>query len=387
MPIVVQKFGGTSVNTAEKRARVLDLIIKAKQSGNDVVVVVSAMGRKGEPYATDTFLGLLEEVGPGASLRTKDLLASCGEVISACVVAHALEQRGYQSLAMTGFQAGIKTSEGFTNADILDINPQKIHSALKSGFIVVVAGFQGITENLDVTTLGRGGSDTTAIALGGALGATMVEIYTDVPGVAFSDPRLLPEAPYLSCIDFEPLYIMSCAGAKVVHHRAIKTAVLYKMPFMVKSTFSDEEGTLVGRKGENFGGLYGIAAMKGVCFLQAADSDEHRFWRNLCLDDLFYKKEAGGVSLVALNDKINAAAVNGNYACREEGELVTTVWEPGSGITADTILTVMRGMRIKPRAFFNLPLGGAWVVPTGSSQEIVQSIYAALVKCQEKKAI
>ena len=243
MAIIVQKFGGTSVNTVEKRERVLDKIISAKEKGYDVVVVVSAMGRKGEPYATDTFLDMLTEIGPAVQPRTMDLLASCGEIISTCLVAHALERRGYKAVPLTGFQAGIRTDRNFTNAEICRIDTTRIVKSLEDGWIVVVAGFQGISEDFDITTLGRGGSDTTAIALGGALGAELVEIYTDVPGVAFIDPRVIPDTPYLKSIDFYPLHVLARAGAKVVHHRAVQTAITYNTPFLVRSTFSNEVGT------------------------------------------------------------------------------------------------------------------------------------------------
>jgi aspartate kinase len=214
MPLVVQKYGGTSVNSLEKRQKVLERITAARDDGNDVVVVVSAMGRKGEPYATDTFLDLLQEIGPGPTGRNKDLLASCGEVISACLVAHALKVRGYAAEAMTGFQAGIVTDGVFTNAEAVRVDPQKIRKSLLQGNIVVAAGFQGVTEDLEITTLGRGGSDTTALLLGGALGADLVEIYTDVPGVAFTDPRLVPGVPFLKSIDFTSMYTLARAGAK-----------------------------------------------------------------------------------------------------------------------------------------------------------------------------
>lgn len=325
MPVVVQKFGGTSVNTPEKRARVLDIIISTKKKGYDVVAVVSAMGRKGEPYATDTFLGLMEEVGPNPSLRTKDLLASCGELISTCIVAHALEQKGYPALPITGFQAGIATNKDFTNAEIMEINPERIKSTLSSGYIAVVAGFQGITEDLDITTLGRGGSDTTAIALGGALGAERVEIYTDVPGVAFVDPRLLPGTPYMRCIDFYPLYIMTRVGAKVVHHRAVKTAMKYKMPFMVKSTFSDEGGTLVGKSGESLSGLYGMAVLQDAV-LVGAKSDEGQLWRKTAADEMLYKCGSEGVWLAVQPELYEAhRKLEHNSAVR--CDFITILWK------------------------------------------------------------
>jgi len=383
MPILVQKFGGTSVNTPQKRDQVLKKVTSAKEKGYDVVVVVSAMGRKGEPYATDTFLGLLEEVGPGASPRTKDLLASCGEIISACLVAHALEQKGYKACPLTGFQAGIVTNGDFTNADITKVNAGRLQKELSEGKIAVVAGFQGITEGDDITTLGRGGSDTTALALGGALGAETVEIYTDVPGIAFTDPRLLPEAPYLQSIDFYPMHVLACAGAKVIHPRAVKAAINFKMPFYVKSTFSDEPGTLIGRKGENFGGLYGIALTKNVLIATVKGEDETGTWRAKAVDDLFYRVEPGRTVLAVPTSGVLPEGCVASAEC----DLVTAVWEPESGVTAEIVQAVLRDAGIETAGFFGLHSGGAWAVPAGSAQAAVRAVFSFAGEKRRKEAI
>ncbi|MDX9871121.1 MAG: aspartate kinase [Clostridia bacterium] len=375
MAIIVQKFGGTSVNTPEKRSRVLEVIAAAKQKGYDVVVVVSAMGRKGEPYATDTFLDLLKGIGPEADPRTMDLLTSCGEIISACLVAHALEQRGIKARPLTGYQAGIITNNCYTNAEIQNINPEKLMKILKEGFVAVVAGFQGINADSDICTLGRGGSDTTAIALGGALQAERVEIYTDVPGVAFTDPRILPEAPYLKKISFEPLYLMSRAGAKVIHHRAVETAINFRMPFYVKSTFTDDEGTLIGQKGENFGGLYGIAVMKEVCCLQTKKEDTVGYWRHQAVDELFYQNSASGAFVVAQMPS-DCTGIASAEACA----LLTVLWEHGSGVNANSIDRVLEKKGMTLLGFFPLIAGGAWAVKPEQAQDAVRAIYEAYLK-------
>lgn len=386
MPVLVQKFGGTSVNTPEKRDRVLDLVTGAKDKGYDVVVVVSAMGRNGEPYATDTFLGLLKEVGPNASARTMDLLSSCGEIISTCIVAHALEQRGYRAVPMTGSQAGIATDDCFTNATITDINPAKLRKALNEGCIVVVAGFQGVTADNDVSTLGRGGSDTTAIALGGALKAERVEIYTDVPGVAFTDPRLLSEAPYLTSIDFYPIYLMSRAGAKVVHHRAVKTAIDFNMPFVVKSTFSDEEGTLIGKKGESFGGIYGIAVMKDLQCIRSKSEDKNGMWSKKAVDELFFHTGPKGTALVVQDASICAGDLEKDTSA-DECAVLSVIWEQASGISAERIRTVLLEKGIRLFEYFPLPQGAAWAIDALGVQEAVQAIFHTVVRIQEKKAV
>jgi len=375
MAIIVQKFGGTSVNTVEKREKVLDKIIAAKEKGYDVVVVVSAMGRKGEPYATDTFLDMLNEIGPAAAPRTKDLLASCGETISVCLVAHALEQRGYKACPMTGFQAGILTDPNFTNADISDINPQKVQKALLDGYIVVAAGFQGVTADLDITTLGRGGSDTTAIALGGALGAELVEIYTDVPGVAFTDPRLIPEAPYVKSIDFYPLHMLARAGAKVVHHRAVKTAIAYNMPFFVRSTFSDDEGTLIGKCGESFGGFYGMALLKGVRVLKVEGPDHDGFWKKWAVDEIYYQDGLKECILVVQAPAGLSGIRQESSFLSEECDLLTIMWDSTCGVTRETVEQVLVQKGINPLGFFNLTSGGGWAVPADRSTEAIRAVY------------
>ena len=246
MALIVQKFGGTSVKSPENRKAVLNHILKAKEKGNDVVVVVSAMGRLGDPYATDTLIELLKAQGGKLCSKKKDLIMSCGEIISAAVMASYIEAQGVKAEAMTGFQAGILTTADFGNADILEVDPAPIKEKLKEGKVVVVAGFQGRTENNEITTLGRGGSDTTAVVLGGYLKADEVEIYTDVPGIAVTDPRIIPEAPFIPNISFDEVIKMAESGAKVIHPRAVKAAKAFNMPLRIKSTFDESDGTLIG---------------------------------------------------------------------------------------------------------------------------------------------
>lgn len=376
MPLIVQKYGGTSVNTQEKREKVLAKIISAKEKGNQVVVVVSAMGRQGEPYATDTLLGLLQEIGPDVQGRTKDLLASCGEIISACIMAHSLEQKGHKACACTGFQAGIKTNENFSNAEIKEINPERIKKALQEGEIVIVAGFQGWTEDLSITTLGRGGSDTTAIALGGALGADLVEIYTDVPGVAFTDPRLIPEAPYIKEIDFTSMHLLARSGSKVVHPRAVKAAINYNIPFKVRSTFSEEEGTLIGKKGESFGGLYGLALWKDIVIVKAKGSGQEGLWQKVAVDGLFCQRQDDEYCLAvqANNDtqglEENKAMVSANCC------LLTALWDEEQGMIWEELEKILQAEGIESKAHFTIPSGGTWAVPEDQAEQALQAIFA-----------
>lgn len=245
MKIVVQKFGGTSVATAEGRAKAMDRVIVAKEQGYSPVVVVSAMGRRGEPYATDTLIDLVKAVHCEIESRELDLLVSCGEIISTVVMATSLKSMGHPAVALTGGQAGILTDGNFGNAQIVEIDPAQIKKYLSKGKIVIVAGFQGVCQDGSTTTLGRGGSDTTATALGAALGAEFVEIYTDVDGVMTTDPRLVPDAAIMKDISYKEICEMAHQGAKVIHPRAVEAAMSGKVPIKIKNTFSDAEGTLI----------------------------------------------------------------------------------------------------------------------------------------------
>ncbi len=376
MSIIVQKYGGTSVNTPKKRNQVLEKIIGAKKQGNDVVVVVSAMGRKGEPYATDTFLEMLEQVGPGPRRETKDLLISCGEIITACIVAHALEQKGYKACPMTGFQAGFITDCNFNNAEIREINPKKIRQALEKGVIVVLAGFQGMTENGKITTLGRGGSDTTAIALGGELKADLVEIYTDVPGIAFTDPRIIPEAPYLKSIDFYSMHFLAKAGAKVIYHRAVKTAINYHQPFMVRSTFDDSSGTLVGSDGESIGGIYGASLLKNIFILKIKEHNTPETLKRLAVDEMYYQKDEDG-SYLAVQAPLQPEKWPGDirYSLSAECDLLTLVWNPAEDLSKTKVEQVLNSKGIVAQVFFNLPCGGAWAVSPNQSYHALRLLF------------
>lgn len=245
MNIVVQKFGGTSVSTKERRKMVIDKISTVKNAGNAVVVVVSAMGRKGDPYATDTLRGLALENTSLCSLRHLDLLMACGEIISSVVLASALEAEGYKVAALTGFQAGILTDDTFSNADISSVDANKILSHLKEDRIVIVTGFQGATKDGEITTLGRGGSDTTATALGVALHASYVEIYTDVDGIMTADPNVVPKAKIIDEINYEEVFQMAEKGAKVIHPRAVEIAEYGNIPVKIKNTMSTHPGTSI----------------------------------------------------------------------------------------------------------------------------------------------
>ncbi|SHE12094.1 aspartokinase [Chlamydia abortus] len=246
--ILVQKFGGTSLSTAEARKHVIKHIKQALAQQYQVVVVVSAMGRKGEPYATDTLLNLIFEHGNRVSRREKDMLLSCGEVISAVTLCSLLNAESVPATVLNGVQAGIETDGNYGDARIVTIRPARIVEELKQGKVVIVTGFQGRAAVQDeVATLGRGGSDTSATALGVALNAERVDIFTDVTGILTADPRIVEEAKLLPVVTFAEICNLAHHGAKVIHPRAVEVAMQANLPIRVRSTFSDEAGTLVTR--------------------------------------------------------------------------------------------------------------------------------------------
>ncbi|MDP4105575.1 MAG: aspartate kinase [Bacillota bacterium] len=245
MKIIVQKFGGTSVRDEESRKHAERHIEKALADGYKVVVVVSAMGRKGDPYATDTLLSLIGGNLSEITKREQDLLLSCGEIISSIVFTNMLLESGIHATSLTGAQAGFRTNNDHTNAKITEMKCERLLRELEQSDVVVVAGFQGMAKNGDVTTIGRGGSDTSAAALGAALNAEFIDIFTDVEGIMTADPRIAENARPLSVVTYTEVCNMAYQGAKVIHPRAVEIAMQAKVPIRIRSTYSDKLGTLV----------------------------------------------------------------------------------------------------------------------------------------------
>jgi len=244
--LIVQKFGGTSVGDVERIKKVAEKAIKTKKEGNDVVVVVSAMSG-----ATDYLINLGKQITNSPSKREMDMLVSTGEQVSIALLSIAIHSMGIDAISYNAMQIGIKTTSDYTKAKILGINTEKIFKSLKEGKIVVVAGFQGIDEEGNITTLGRGGSDTTAVALAAALKADRCDIYTDVDGVYTADPRIVKNAKKLSCITHDEMLELASMGAKVLHDRSVIFAMKYGVPLRVLSTFVENEGTLIVKEYKN----------------------------------------------------------------------------------------------------------------------------------------
>jgi aspartate kinase len=239
--LVVQKYGGSSVSDAESVKRVARRIVETKKAGDDVVVIVSAMGD-----TTDDLIDLAEQVSPKPAARELDMLLTAGERISMAVLAMAIHDLGVEARSYTGSQAGLITDSVHGKARIIDVTPGRIQAALADGAIPIVAGFQGVAQDTkDITTLGRGGSDTTAVALAAALGADVCEIYTDVDGVFSADPRIAPKARQVPRITYEEMLELAANGAKVLHLRCVEYARRFDLPIHVRSSFSPKTGTLV----------------------------------------------------------------------------------------------------------------------------------------------
>ena len=245
MDIIVQKFGGTSVSTEERRKQVIKKISKAIESGLKPVVVVSAMGRAGEPYATDTLLSLVDDNFKENNKAAQDLLMCCGEIISSVVMCNDLYKHGITAVPLTGGQAGIITNSNFTDAQSIKVDTTNIMKIVESGKVPVITGFQGVTENGFFTTLGRGGSDTSACILGVALKAKEIAIYTDVDGIMSADPRVVEDASLINEMTYNEVFQLADHGAKVIHPKAVEIAKRGNVPLIIKNTMSECKGTVI----------------------------------------------------------------------------------------------------------------------------------------------
>jgi aspartate kinase len=261
MSLVVQKYGGTSVGDAERIRNVARRVARRRLAGDSLVVVVSAMGD-----TTDDLIALAQQVSGQPSDREMDVLLSTGEIVSSTLLAMALREIGVDAMSFTGAQAGIHTDSVYGKARILKIDPHRVEEALQRGQIAIVAGFQGITPETDVATLGRGGSDTTAVALAAALSAAQCEIYTDVEGVFTADPRVEPRARKLKDISYDEMLELASQGARVMHARAVELGAIYHVPILVASSFAEAPGTLIheGQTVEPTNKVRGISHELGI---------------------------------------------------------------------------------------------------------------------------
>ncbi|MGP4105792.1 aspartate kinase [Virgibacillus sp. L01] len=290
MTVLVQKFGGTSLQSQESISKVISHIKNAVERQYKLVVVVSALGRSPDPYATDTLLSLVGGSVPSQNKREMDLLMSCGETIASIVLSSELQKNHINSTALTGGQAGITTTADFTQAEIESVDTTRLEKDLNNFDVVVVAGFQGQTTDGEITTIGRGGSDTTAAALGVALNAEGVEIFTDVNGIMTADPRVADSARPLKNVTYSDCCNLANQGAKVIHPRAVEIAEEASVPLHVRSTYAIENGTFITNSGSDQS-ITGIAHKAGLTHIKiAVEREEHQ-------TKVFKKLSEAGISV------------------------------------------------------------------------------------------
>lgn len=311
MAVVVQKFGGTSVGTIDRIKAVAKKVIERKEQGNDMVVVVSAMGK-----TTDELIAMAKQISPNPNKRELDMLVSTGEQISIALLSMAFQAYGYDSISLTGFQAGIKTEGLHTKNRITDIDLSNVRKHLAEGKIVVVAGFQGINDDGDITTLGRGGSDTTAVALAAKLNCVS-EIYTDVEGIYSVDPRVYPNAKKLDSICYEEMIEMASLGAGVMETRAVELGYKYNIPIYVAMTHGDKKGTMIKEYDETMEGkvITGLTTSDDV--LMVTVNNVQYTSRNIAL--IFDKVARNNINI----DMISQTAphdgyINVSFTCSKE---------------------------------------------------------------------
>ncbi|MEG4202445.1 aspartate kinase [Microcoleus sp. Pol7_A1] len=320
MALIVQKYGGTSVGTVDRILEVARRVVKTAQLGNSLVVVLSAMGK-----TTDGLVKLAKEISANPNKREMDMLLSTGEQVSIALLSMALQEMGQPAISLTGAQVGIVTEAAHTRARILRIDPNRLETQLKSGKVVVVAGFQGIANagELEITTLGRGGSDTTAVALAAALRADRCEIYTDVPGILTTDPRLVADAQLMDEITCDEMLELASLGAKVLHPRAVEIAKNYGVPLVVLSSWSDAPGTRVVSPPAQSRPLEGLELAKAV-------------------DAVEFDLDQAGVSLLRLPDRPGVAARLFGAIAQQNLDVDLIIQSIHEGNTNDIAFTVRR---------------------------------------------
>ncbi|MBD3265897.1 aspartate kinase, partial [bacterium] len=311
MGIIVQKFGGSSLATVEKIMNCARKAVREAGNGNNVAVVVSAM--QGE---TDRLLNLANEIDPAGSPRERDVLAAAGEQASIALMSLCIQKLGQPAISFTGPQIDVRTDEGFTKAKILSINDIKIQQAFNEAKIVVVAGFQGVTENQEITTLGRGGSDTSAVALAAVLKADRCDIYTDVDGVYSADPRIVPKAKKIDALSYEEMLEMASMGAKVLHARSVQFAAKYNVPLQVLSSFEDKPGTMI--------------------------TQEVKSMEEVVVSAITHNKKEAKVSLTGIQDKPGTAAAVFKFLGENNINVDMIVQNVGDNGLADISFTIER---------------------------------------------
>ena len=345
MPLIVQKYGGSSVADAEKIINVADRIGAVRRSGANVVVVVSAMGD-----TTDELIELAHTISPEPHARELDLLLSTGELVSSTLLTMALREQGHEAISLSGPQAGIRTDTSFGRARISRIEPERMRRELDAGRVVVVAGFQGITPEDDITTLGRGGSDTTAVAISAALQADRCEIYTDVEGIYTADPRIVRDARKLDEVGYEEMLELASLGAKM-HPRSIELGGVYRVPIYVASSFSDAPGTLIHSVGSGPADAFAPDAIDleqveaervGVNTSHPKNPGRHQMEDRIKVTGIAYNANVAKITVQSVPDRPGLAAALFEPLAEASISVDTIVQNTGGDQSTDISFTVSR---------------------------------------------
>ncbi len=323
MKKTVQKFGGTSLANQKSRLQAAKHIQRLKESGSFPIIVVSAMGKEGDAYATDTLINLAQKANNTINHREKDLIMSCGEIISTVIMVQTLKTLGIKAMALSGAQAGIITDKNFGKATINSINPQKIMTIIEKGIVPVIAGFQGISKGGEITTLGRGGSDTTASIIAAATGAECIEIYTDVEGVMTADPSLVETAEILKNINYNEVCELAYQGARVIHPRAAEIAMQENIPLKIKSTFKQEPGTVIQNSNmQNINKdrpVTGVTSRHHISFVKISPNNPAEYATCLKIFNLLAKQD---ISVDFINIRANAISFIVKMSLKEKVESI-----------------------------------------------------------------
>jgi len=374
--ILVQKYGGSSVADVEKIRRVAERVAQARERGHQVVVVVSAMGD-----TTDELLALARQVTSDPHRRELDMLLTAGERISMALLGMALHARGVDAVSFTGSQSGIITDGAHANARIVEVRPVRILEALERGRVVIVAGYQGVSREKEVTTLGRGGSDTTAVALAAALQAEVCEICSDVDGVFSADPRIVANARRLAELSHEEMQELALAGAKVLNAQAVEFARDRGITIHARSTFQAGPGSLVKKSAGRELRVSGVALDAEILVVRGSDRTKvldalaaHGAWPRECWDALALVPLENVHGLPALLDALRPVA------SVEEGLAQVSVVGTGIGASKEPLERAQRALGLSPKGVLVTPLRIAFLVPRESAQECVRRLHAEFVE-------